>query len=270
MALRRNPLGELLRTWRRTRRLSQLDAALVCEISQRHLSFVESGRAQASREMLLRIAEGLEIPLRERNRLFIAAGYAPLYDERRLEAVDMESIRGALALVLSHHEPYPAIVVNREWDLLMANNGAVKLLSLLGDLETLWREVCGDGPPNVFELCFHPRGLRPHIVNWQEFAPPLIRRAQREAAANNSERLRGMLAALREDPALPGHWHEVDWSVSLPPVLPMLLDFEGVPVNLYSMISSFGTPQDVTTDEIRIESSFPVDEPTKAFFRSNS
>ena len=263
---RGSSVGNLLRVWRRTRRTSQLDLATECEVSQRHLSFVESGRAHPSREMVLRLAEGLEIPLRDRNRLLIAAGYAPLFEERTLGGVDMEAVRDALELMLAHHDPLPAIVVNREWDLLMANAGAARMLSVLGDLNAVWQRVCGDGPRNVFELTFHADGMRPHITNWNDFAPPFIRRTQREAVAHNSPRLRAMLDALRRDATLPPQWLESDWSQPLPPVLPMDTTVDGVAVSLFSMIATFGTPQDITTDELRVEAFFPADEVTRAVF----
>jgi transcriptional regulator with XRE-family HTH domain len=263
---RSSSVGNLLRAWRRTRRVSQLDLANDCEISQRHLSFIESGRAHPSREMILRLADGLEMPLRDRNRLLVAAGYAPLFEERALSGSEMEAVRGALELMLAHHDPLPAIVVNREWDLLMANAGAARMLSVLGDLDEVWRTVCGDGPRNVFELTFHPAGMRPHITNWQDFAPPFIRRTQREAVAHNTPRLTAMLDALRRDASLPPHWLEPDWAQPPPPVLPMNTLVDGAPVSLFSMIATFGTPQDVTTDELRVEAFFPADEATRRLF----
>lgn len=260
-------LGEMLRAWRRSRRLSQLDLSLACGISQRHLSFVESGRSRPSREMVLRIAEGMDVPLRDCNGLLSAAGYAPLYRERDLDAAEMEPVRGALEAMLAHHEPYPAIVVNREWDLLLANRAIVELLTRIGDLEAMWRRSCGDGPRNVMALTLHGGGLRPYIVNLAEFAPPLIYRSQREAAAVQSRRLSALLAALRADPELPDAWHSPDWSRPPPPVLPMVLRVGADEVRLFTMISTFGTPQDVTTDELRVETFFPSDGDSERFLR---
>ena len=260
--------GALLKAWRRTRRLSQLEASLVCGLSQRHLSFIESGRSRPSREMVMRLAEGLEMPLRDCNGLLSAAGYAPHYRERSISAPEMGSVRRALQMMLDHHEPYPAIVVNREWDLLMANQAMVRLLSLLGDLEAMWRRVAGDGPRNVLELTLHRDGLRPHIANLAEFASDLIYRTQREAAAARNERLNAMLARLRADPELPSAWHEPDWTRPPAPVLPMVLAAGERQLRLFTMIATFGTPQDVTTDDLRVETFFPSDGDSEAMLRA--
>jgi transcriptional regulator with XRE-family HTH domain len=260
--------GNLLKAWRQTRRLSQLETALNCGVSQRHLSFIESGRSRPSREMVLRLAEGLGVPMRDCNSLLSAAGYAPHYRERRIDAPDMEPVRRALEVTLRHHEPYPAIVVTREWDLLLANQAMARLLSQLGDVEAMWRRVAGDGPRNVLELTLHRDGLRPYIVNLAEFAADLIYRTQREAAATRGDRLIAMLGRLRADPELPGEWHQPDWTRPPAPVLPMVLRAGTVEFRLFTMIATFGTPQDVTTDELRVETFFPTDEATEALLRS--
>ncbi len=262
------PFGELLRAWRRNRRFSQLDLALASDVSQRHVSFLESGRAAPSRDMILRLAEGLEVPLRDRNALLTAAGFAAYFRESSLDGEEMAPVRAALEMQLSHHLPYPAIVIDREWNMLMGNHAVPLLFSLLGDLEEAWQRVCGDGPRNVVRLTLHPQGLRPHIRNWQEFAPHLIQRTRREALATGSKALQALLDDLKDDPDMPPEWHEPDWSRPLTPVLPMELQLGTARVSMFSMISTFGTPQDITTDELRVESFYPADAATEQLFQS--
>src|SRR5262245_37767245 len=159
--------GELLRTGRGARRLSQLQLALEADVSQRHLSFLESGRALPSREMVLQLARALDLPLRDRNRLLVSAGFAGIYPTRSLAAADMQSVRLALDLLLAHHEPYPAIVVDRAWNLFMANAAVSTLFGAIGDLDAMFGRVCGDRPANVLALLFHPDGLQPYIRNFE-------------------------------------------------------------------------------------------------------
>jgi transcriptional regulator with XRE-family HTH domain len=173
--------GQLLRSTRGARRLSQLQLAVEADVSQRHLSFLESGRALPSREMVLQLARALDLPLRERNRLLVSAGFAGLYPTRRLEAGDMQPVRAALELLLAHHEPYPAIVVDRAWNLFMANAAVPKVFGAMGDLDQMFRRVCGERPPNVLEILFHPDGVQPYIRNFAEVAVPLLVRTAREA-----------------------------------------------------------------------------------------
>lgn len=252
-------LGGLLRHWRAARKLSQLELALESGISQRHLSFVESGRATPSRRMVLQLAETLDVPLRERNTLLQAAGYAAVFRQRDLDAAEMAPVRQALEMMLDHHEPYPAVVVDRDWNLLMANAAVPRVLAVVGDIEAAWQRTCGEGPRNLMRLTFHPAGLRPYIANWDEAAPMLLQRLQREAAAAPSEGLEELIAELRADPEIPAPWHSPDLERGLAPVVPLQLVTGGVEMRLFTMISTFGTPQDLTTDEIRVESFFPAD-----------
>jgi len=254
--------GEVLRGWRRARRLSQLDLAMTAEISQRHLSFMESGRARPSREMVIRLAEAMEVPVRDRNNLLQAAGFAGSFRQRGLDEADMAPVKRALDIMLSHHEPYPAIVVDRDWNGIMANSALPRAFSALGDINTMWMRVCGDGPHNLMRLTFHPEGLRPLIENWDEAAPMFLQRLHREAAATGSPTLTAYLDELRGDPGIPRHWSEPDPHTPLPPVLPLRLRKGELRVALFSMISTFGTPQDVTTDELRVETFFPADDAT--------
>lgn len=258
---KRPPFARLLRHWRTTRKLSQLDLALVSDISQRHLSFLELGRAQPSREMVLRLGEALELPLRGQNALLGAAGFAPKFRESALQAPDMEPVYGALRLMLRHHEPNPAVVVDRCWNLLLVNDAMQRVLSLMGDPEAIWQAVCGDGQRNLFKLLFHPQGTRAAVLNFDLVGPVMIARTRREAEAQQNQ---GLLDLLDEVQGYEGM--EDIWRRAVPefdehqPVIPLELAAHGHTLSLFSVISTFGTPADVTTDEIRVESFFPADQ----------
>jgi len=258
--------GALLRDVRRARRLSQLDLALQADVSQRHLSFLESGRAQPSREMVVQLAQALDLPLRERNRLLHTAGYAGIYPQRKLETVDMQPVRAALELLLNHHEPYPAVVVDRAWNLFMANAAMQRLTSLTGDAEAMWQRVCGDGPRNLLKLTFHPQGLRPMIANLDEIAPPMLARTAREALEHPD--VQDVLDEVLRYPGLPSKLRQIDLEASRLPVLPTHFKLNGMDLHMFTMLATFGTPQDVTADELRVESFFPADEASAALLRS--
>ena len=255
----RPPFARLLKSWRETRKFSQLDLALTSRISQRHVSFLESGRARPSREMVLQLAEALEVPLRERNTLLTAAGFAAMYRETDLQSAAMAPVRDALQLMITNLEPNPATVVDREWNVLMRNEAAFRVFSLAGDLEQLWRKVCGDGPRNILKLTFHPDGFRPYIANFAEAAPVLLNRTRREAAACGSEKLLQLIDEILAYPGIPEEWKAPDWQAPPPPVLPIELAKGDLRLKLFSMITTFGTPQDITTDELRVETFFPAD-----------
>lgn len=254
--------GGLLRHWRASRRQSQLELALATDVSQRHVSFLESGRARPSRAMVMRLAEALDVPIRERNALLHAAGFSAAFSRSDLSAPAMAPVRDALRFMLDHHEPYPAIVVDREWNLVMTNTGLPRLFGLVGDLEEAVAATCGDGPANVYRLTFHPAGLRPYISNWSQVAPHLLQRLMRQATDTGSEASQALLEALLADPSLPRQWGGPAFDEPLEPVLPLELSVAGHALRLFSVISTFGTPQDVTTDELRVESFFPADETT--------
>ena len=180
-------VGALLRHWRTARRLSQLDLALDADVSSRHLSYVETGRAQPSREMVLRLADALEIPLRERNALLVAAGYAPRYFETGLAAPEMAQMRSAIELILRHQEPYPAFVLDRHWEIRMSNQAAARCTRFLLGAEPT--------ESNMIRLVLHPSGLRPVMANWEETAGDLIRHLHNQIAASPpDERAKGLLA----------------------------------------------------------------------------
>ncbi|MGH8453085.1 MAG: helix-turn-helix domain-containing protein [Nevskiales bacterium] len=255
--------GGLLREWRSLRKLSQLELSLQAGISQRHLSFLESGRSHPSREMVLGLTETLDIPLRERNALLGAAGFAPLYRERSLQVAEMEPVRRALELTLRHHEPYPAVVVDRDWNLVLQNNTSLRFFGLLGDPAVIWSRTCPDGRPNVMRLTFHPEGLRPFIANWEQLGPSMLNRLRREAAMlSGPHGLSALLEELLSYPGIPDQWKIPDWEHPLTPILPMQLRKDGLQCSLFTMIAMFGTPQDITVDELRLETFFPADKPT--------
>lgn len=255
--------GGLLREWRSQRKLSQLELALQGGISQRHLSFLESGRSRPSREMVLGLCETLDIPLRERNALLGAAGFAPLYRERSLQGAEMEPVRRALELTLKHHEPYPAVVVDRDWNLVLQNEASQRFFGLLGDPAVIWPRTCPDGRPNVMRLTFHPEGLRPYIANWEQLGPSMLNRLRREAAMlSGPHGLSALLEELLSYPGIPEQWKVPDWEQPLTPILPMELQKDGLTCSLFTMIAMFGTPQDITVDELRLETFFPADSAT--------
>ena len=250
--------GTMMRIWRRKRGLSQLDLAMAGNVSQRHVSFLESGRARPSRDMVLHLSGQLDLPLRERNRLLLAAGFAPAYRESTLDAPALAEARQALELMLRHHEPFPAVVIDSAWNVLLANGGAQRLLGLLG--------VALDRPLNLARLALGPDGLRPFISNWAESAPAFLHRLQREAA--DSEACAAVLGELRRDPTVAELWRKIEWERERKPVLPVAFAKDGVVLNLISMIASFGTPQDVTLQELRIESFFPGDAASEQMLRA--
>lgn len=235
------------------------------EVSQRHLSFLESGRAQPSREMVVQLAQALDLPLRERNRLLHTAGYAGLYPQRRLEAADMQPVREALSLLLRHQEPYPAVVVDRAWNLFMANAAMQRLLGLLGDSEAMWQRVCGERSRNVLKLMLHPQGLRALIVNLEEIAPPLLARTAREGLEHPE--VQAVLEEVLRYPDLSMKLRHIDLDASRLPVLPLHFRLGDQNLRLFTMLSTFGTPQDVTADELRVESFFPADAGSEQLLR---
>lgn len=247
--------GEHLRHWRQHRRLSQLDLAQEAEISTRHLSFVETGRSVPSREMVIRLAERLNVPLRDRNALLVAAGYAPMYRERPLDDPALAAARRAVELILKSHEPFPALAVDRHWNLLMAN-GMVPHLLAGADASLL------QAPVNVLRLSLHPRGLAPSIVNLAQWRSHLFERLRQQIEATGDGTLAALLDELRAYPA-PGNDENTQLDGELLGVA-MPLKFR-TPSGVLSFISTttiFGTPVDVTLQELAMETFFPADTQT--------
>lgn len=262
------PFARLLKGWRERRKFSQLNLALDAGVSQRHLSFLESGRAHPSRDMILQLAEVLDIPLRERNHLLHAAGFAPLFSQRTLDTEEMKSVRQALDIILRHHEPYPALVVNREWNMVLANTAAQRFVALLGNPEEVWQRVDPSGHFNVMRMTFHPTGLQPLLQNWQQVAPLMLSRLQREVSADPTHTaLRELFEELCALPTISPQWRNQHWAETPPPILPLAVGLGANTLNMVSMISTFGTALDVTADELRVETFFPADEFSTQFFQ---
>lgn len=252
----------LLRTWRLRRRLSQLDLALESGVSQRHVSFLESGRAQPSRAMILQLSETLDVPLRERNDWLVAAGFAPVFRARPLDDPQMQQVMAAVRMMLANHEPFPAVAIDRAWNVRLANGPFERLAAQLGD--DLWTRVGGDRR-NLMRLLFHPRGIRPVVVNWPQIAPLLWHRARREADALGGDELQHLLAELQPFQDAATLWVPDD--AALVPILPLVIALGSLRISMFTVIATFGTAQDVTADELRIESFFPADAATEALFR---
>lgn len=262
-----NEFSQMLKKWRKQRRVSQLDFSLDAGISQKHLSFLESGRSRPSRDMVLTIGEALDLPLRERNQLLHAAGFAQIYKQRALDNDEMKMVQDALQMSLKHHEPYPAIVADRNWNLLMANDASLKLVGLLGDPDEVWQMVDPSGDKNVYRMTFSESGMKPFIANWDELALHLIQRLQREFSADPEN---SYLSSLYKEISATFESVEkgriLDSFAPIAPILPMHMSVAGVTLKTFSMISSFGTAQDITAEEIKVETFFPADEFTKNFF----
>jgi transcriptional regulator with XRE-family HTH domain len=255
------PFGEHLRHWRQHRRMSQLDLASEAEISTRHLSFVETGRSVPSREMVLRLAERLDIPLRERNTLLVAAGYAPMYRERPLGDPALAAAREAVQLILRSHEPYPALAVDRHWNLL-AHNAMVPPLLAGADAALL------QPPVNVLRLSLHPRGLAPCIVNLGQWRHHLFERLRQQIQATGDRVLQELLEELKRYPV----GEDADATRLEGEVLgvatPLRLRTENGVLNFISTTTIFGTPVDVTLQELALETFFPADAATAEALRS--
>jgi transcriptional regulator with XRE-family HTH domain len=256
--------GKLLKQWRSQQGYSQLDLAVNSEVSQRHISFLESGRAKPSREMVLQLATVLEIPLRQQNLMLTAAGFAPIHAETDLSAPEMTSIRKAIDFMLRQQEPYPAIVVDRYWNLLLTNNGATRLLNAFIDLETLQAHFCIDGKINLMRAMFHPQGFRPFIVNWEEFAGHLIQRVHREAITfGESEQSKLLLSELISYPGVADIWQTSNRTTQQALLLSIHLKRNLKDLQFFSTIATLGTPYDITLQELRIECLFPANEATE-------
>lgn len=259
---RSSGLGTLLQYWRRVRNLSQLALAHEASVSARHLCFVETGRARPSREMVLLLAETLAVPLRERNALLLAAGFAPMFRESPLDAREMAPVRTAVDAILEKQEPYPAVVMNRHWDILAANDAATRFFATLLDGRT------PHGAGNVLRLMFHPGGLRPFVANWESVAQALVRRVHREAVGGVLDDAGcQLLNEVLHYPGVPASWGVPDLGAPLIPVVPVSFAHGTQTWNYFSAVTVIGTAQDITLQELRVECFFPLDEETAAAAR---
>ncbi|MFM0392498.1 helix-turn-helix domain-containing protein [Paraburkholderia phytofirmans] len=261
-------LGVLLRHWRDVRGISQLDLSFNAGVSQRHISFIEGGRSVPSRQMLMDIAQALDIPLRERNTLLLAAGYAPMYADAAWNAQEMQSVTNALGRMLRQHEPFPALVMDRYWNVLMTNDAAPRFFNCFIDM------AARKGPRNMLHLVFDPDAMRPFVSDWQTVADSLIQRVYRESVGRViDDRTRELLDALRaypdvqenreaERPELAAKAEAA--SVAAMPVIPIGFVKNGRVMKYFSMIATVGTPQTIAAQELRLECMFPADDETEA------
>ncbi|WP_437282888.1 helix-turn-helix transcriptional regulator [Sorangium sp. So ce375] len=259
------PIGGLLREWRQRRRMSQLDLACEADISTRHLSFLETGRAQPSREMVVRLAERLDVPLRDRNQLLVAAGYAPVYPERSLDDPALAAARKAVDLVLACHEPFPAVAIDRQWTLVAANAAIGPFLA--GADAALLRP-----PINVLRLSLHPGGLAPRIENSREWRAHLLTRLRRQIEVSSDPALVTLLEELSRYPSPEGSRRPEPVREPDPVAIavPLRLRTEGGILSFLSTTMVFGTPIDVTLSELAVESFFPADQATAEALRATA
>jgi transcriptional regulator with XRE-family HTH domain len=259
--------GPMLRAWRRRRGASQLALALQSGVSQRHVSFLESGRARPSREMVVQLSSALDVPLRQRNAMLLAAGFAPVYRESNLAAPELTPVRQAIERMLKQQEPYPAIVIDRLWNLLQANEAANALTIFLFE---------GPPPapppgkaPNLLRWLLDPKALRSKIANWEEVARYLVSTTYAEILADGGEpKALAFIQEIMAYPDVPDSFRKLRFEDRPSPVLTVDYLVGGKSLSVFTTIATLGTPQDVTLQEVRIESFFPADERSDALFKS--
>ena len=262
---RASPVGQLIKHWRERRRLSQLTLAVDAEISTRHLSFIETGRAQPSRDMVLLLSRVLEVPPRGRNDLLTTAGYAPVYRETGLEAPEMADVRRALDFMMRQQEPFPGLVIDGHWNLLMTNEGAKRLMSLFISPEDVGAV---GGRPNAMRLFYHPRGMRPYIVNWEATAAALIQWLHLDLARGIGDaETRRLLDELLSYPDVPQKWRTLDLDITPAPFLAVEMRKGDLHLKFFSTLTSLGVPYDITLHELRVECFFPADAASEALLR---
>ncbi|MBF6023989.1 helix-turn-helix domain-containing protein [Lysobacter niastensis] len=255
-------VGTLLREWRDAQRLSQIALAVDADISPRHLSFIETGKSQASREVVDRLAAALNMPLRDHNLLLKAAGYAPAYRESRIDGPELAQVKRAIDCILAQQEPYPAFVMNRHWDILWANEAAARVNADV---------MQGRSPKhaNMIRQFFDPDGLRPAVENWNEIAQDLLRHLQVLVASNPADEVaRQLLAEVLQYPGVPAAWRRRVANAAPASMMTTVLRGRAGTFRFFSTITTFGTPWDVTVDDLHIESCFPVDQETETLCRS--
>ncbi|ERJ39212.1 Transcriptional regulator, Cro/CI family [Burkholderia sp. AU4i] len=257
-------LGRLLRYWRDVRGVSQLDLSLDAGISQRQISFIESGRSVPGRDTLLTLAQTLDVPLRERNALLLAAGYAPVYSEAPWDAQEMHGVIRALERVVHQHEPFPAIVMDRHWNVLMTNDAVPRFFGCFIDM------AARDGPRNLLRLMFDPHGMRPFIADWDTVSRSLLQRVHRESVGrvidDDTRLLLDDLLATSDAPSDRASPPAPAAAPSLP-VIPIGFVHEGVVLRYFSLVTTVGTPQSAAAQELRMECMFPADDATDARHR---
>jgi len=257
-------LGDLLRYWRDVRGVSQLDLSLEAGISQRQISFIESGRSVPGRDTLLTLAQTLDVPLRERNALLLAAGYAPVYAEPPWNAREMQGVIRALERVVRQHEPFPAIVMDRHWNVLMTNDAAPRFFNCFID------RTSREGPRNMLHLIFDPQGMRPFVADWDSVSRSLLQRVYRESVGHMVDAgTRRLLDELLAYPGVPADWKAHHGAAASPtmPVIPLSFVSDGVVLRYFSMVTTVAAPQNVAAQELRLECMFPADDETEVRHR---
>jgi transcriptional regulator with XRE-family HTH domain len=256
--------GELLKHWRSQRNFSQLDLSMASGVSQRHISFIESGRARPSRDMVIKLAAVLDIPLRQQNKMLTAAGFVPIYSEFDLSAPEIAPIRRALAFALRQQEPYPALVMDRYWNLVQMNQGATKLMDWLLAGQLIPDEI----GPNLMRLMLHPQGIKAHVANWDAIAPHLIHRVHRETLAEGqNEPSQALFNTLLTYPGICDLWQSPAASHWQIPLLTANFSKADQQFSFFTTIATLGTPQDITLQELRLECMFPANDSTEQQFQ---
>ena len=263
--MRTDDLPRLLKSWRARSNVSQLELSLRCDVSQKHISFIESARSAPSKAMMLQICEALNVPLRDRNSLLTAAGFAPEYRETALSEPELAAVDQALDMMLQQQEPFPAMVVDGLFNVVRANRGAALLQGFL-----YGADKPEDLPPvagNLLRGLFSPDGVRRHISNWHDIAPFFLRHLHAEAMARgNDGPLGDLLREIESYDGVPAGWKKYQPGHWQPPILTVDFEKDGVALSFFSTIATLGTPLDITLQETRIESYFPADDPTRRFF----
>jgi transcriptional regulator with XRE-family HTH domain len=257
-------VGELLKHWRTSRGKSQLDLSLDAEVSTRHISFIENGKAAPSREMLLVLASALDVPLRERNTLLLSGGFAPVYRETSLDAPEMAHVRAAIDCILEQTEPNGAVLLDREWRAVRVNRAITRIMQTFIADPTSIAELEG----NIIFGVFEQRALRGALVNFEEVAGSIVTRLHREASAEGEHGVaRKLLARVLAYPGLPKRFHQADPGAQLDVMIPVHLRKGELDVRFFTTLTTLGTPLDVTLDELRIESYYPADDATSRWLR---
>lgn len=260
-----NAFGKVLRRWREIRRISQLELALEASVSAKHISFIETGRSIPSREMIISLSTVLDLPLRERNEMLLSAGYAPVYRETSLNHPQMSHVRQALSLILARQEPFGAIVFDHQWNLIMANKGYLTIISLILGKESKFTPYTVMTSPrlNLVKLLFDPNRWRPYIVNWEDVAKAVLRRLHREAFRECDVVAKKLLDSALSYPNVPTKWREHDCEFPQDLIIPLVINIGNQQLRLFSTFTSMGSPQDITLQELHIESFHPADKETE-------
>ena len=258
----RAAFGQMLRYWRQHRRLSQLELSGLAGISGRHLSFLETGRSSPSREMVLGLAEAMDLPLREHNALLDAAGFSARYSELDFGSPELAQVRRMLEIVLERQEPYPVVVLDRHWNVLMSNQAALRMVGLLLPEETMLQMASGK-PLNLVHTIFAHAGLKESIENWEAVAHATVLRLSREAAAKDDKQLKQLLQSVLSMPGVPPAWRVLDLGSATNPFIPLVMSRGELRLNLFTTLSAIGTPLDVTLQELSLETYFPADDETE-------